>query len=157
MSFSVNYLVFCVPALHINNYRNRDIVPSTLIAEFIILCVKHHMTGKVPKSKNFYKVSLCSNTTVSIWLSLSKLIFSLTISFILRYAVNIFNAFQIFLFNRWQILCLVFPILFCCLLDCLRMADCTGTLQHFFPRSLQNIIKMLHKMCIRDRYNTGYF
>ena len=65
MSFSVNYLVFCVPTLHINNYRNRDIVLNTLIAEFITLCVKHHMAGKVPKSKDFYKISLCSNTTVS--------------------------------------------------------------------------------------------
>ncbi len=65
MSFSVNYLVFCVFTLHINDYRNGDIVPGTLIAEFITLCVKHHMAGKVPKSKNFYKVSLCSNTTVS--------------------------------------------------------------------------------------------
>ena len=57
--------VFCVPTLHINNYRNRDIVLNTLIAEFITLCVKHHMAGKVPKSKDFYKVSLCSNTIVS--------------------------------------------------------------------------------------------
>ena len=65
MSFSVNYLVFCVPTLHINNYRNRDIVLNTLIAEFIALCVKYHMAGKVPKSKDFYKVSLCSNTIVS--------------------------------------------------------------------------------------------
>ena len=65
MSFSVNYLVFCVPTLHINNYRNRDIVLNTLIAEFITLCVKHHMAGKVPKSKDFYKVPLCSNTIVS--------------------------------------------------------------------------------------------
>mgnify|MGYP007027374137 CR=1 FL=1 len=69
MSFSVNYLVFCVPTLHINNYRNRDIVLNTLIAEFITLCVKHHMAGKVPKSKDFYKVSLCSNTIVSTWLA----------------------------------------------------------------------------------------
>ena len=75
MSFSVNYLVFCVPTLHINNYRNRDIVLNTLIAEFIALCVKYHMAGKVPKSKDFYKVSLCSNTIVSTWCSLSKLIF----------------------------------------------------------------------------------
>ena len=73
MSFSVNYLVFCVPTLHINNYRNRDIVLNTLIAEFITLCVKHHMAGKVPKSKDFYKVSLCSNTIVSTCESLSKL------------------------------------------------------------------------------------
>ena len=65
MSFSVNYLVFCVPTLHINNYRNRDIVLNTLITEFITLGVKHHMAGKVPKSKDFYKVSLCSNTIVS--------------------------------------------------------------------------------------------
>src|SRR5699024_6841435 len=46
-------------------YRNGDIVLNTLITEFITLCVKHHMTGKVPKSKDFYKVSLCSNTIVS--------------------------------------------------------------------------------------------
>ena len=65
MSFSVNYLVFCVPTLHINNYQNRDIVLNTLIAEFITLCVKHHMAGKVPKSKDFYKISFCSNTIVS--------------------------------------------------------------------------------------------
>ena len=70
MSLSVNYLVFCVPTLHINNYRNRDIVLNTLITEFITLGVKHHMAGKVPKSKDFYKVSLCSNTIVSTWLVL---------------------------------------------------------------------------------------
>lgn len=73
MSFSVNYLVFCVPTLHINNYRNRDIVLNALIAELITLGVKHHMAGKVPKSKDFYKVSLCSNTTVSTWLDASIL------------------------------------------------------------------------------------
>ena len=74
MPFLVNYLIFCVPTLHINDYRNGDIVLNTLITEFITLCVKHHMTGKVPKSKDFYKVSLCSNTIVSICSSLSKLI-----------------------------------------------------------------------------------
>src|SRR5699024_135098 len=68
MPFLVNYLIFCVPTLHINDYRNGDIVLNTLITEFITLCVKHHMTGKVPKSKDFYKVSLCSNTIVSTWL-----------------------------------------------------------------------------------------
>lgn len=72
MSLSVNYLVFCVPTLHINNYRNRDIVLNTLITEFITLGVKHHMAGKVPKSKDFYKVSLCSNTIVSTWLHLGN-------------------------------------------------------------------------------------
>ena len=71
MSLSVNYLVFCVPTLHINNYRNRDIVLNTLITEFITLGVKHHMAGKVPKSKDFYKISLCSNTIVSTVLPLS--------------------------------------------------------------------------------------
>ena len=65
MPFLYVNLVFCVPTLHINNYRNRDIVLNTLIAEFIALCVKYHMAGKVPKSKDFYKVSLCSNTIVS--------------------------------------------------------------------------------------------
>ena len=73
MSFSINYLLFCVPTLHINDYRNRDIVLNALIAELITLGVKHHMAGKVPKSKDFYKVSLCSNTIVSICASLSKL------------------------------------------------------------------------------------
>ena len=72
MSLSVNYLVFCVPTLHINNYRNRDIVLNTLITEFITLGVKHHMAGKVPKSKDFYKVSLCSNTIVSTCLVLGN-------------------------------------------------------------------------------------
>ena len=48
MPFLVNYLIFCVPTLHINDYRNGDIVLNTLITEFITLCVKHHMTGKVP-------------------------------------------------------------------------------------------------------------
>ena len=73
MSFSVNYLFFCVSTLHINDYRNRDIVLNTLITEFITLGVKHHMAGKVPKSKDFYKVSLCSNTIVSTWLDCSRL------------------------------------------------------------------------------------
>ena len=65
MSFSINYLLFCVPTLHINDYRNRDIVLNALIAELITLGVKHRMAGKVPKSKDFYKVPLCSNTIVS--------------------------------------------------------------------------------------------
>ena len=73
MSFSINYLLFCVPTLHINDYRNRDIVLNALIAELITLGVKHHMAGKVPKSKDFYKVPLCSNTIVSICSSESKL------------------------------------------------------------------------------------
>ena len=73
MSFSINYLIFCVPTLHINDYRNRDIVLNALIAELITLGVKHHMSGKVPKSKDFYKVSLCSNTIVSTWLDTSIL------------------------------------------------------------------------------------
>ena len=68
MSFSINYLIFCVPTLHINDYRNRDIVLNALIAELITLGVKHHMSGKVPKSKDFYKVPLCSNTIVSTWI-----------------------------------------------------------------------------------------
>lgn len=65
MPFLYVNLVFCVPTLHINNYRNRDIVLNTLVTEFITLGVKHHMAGKVPKSKDFYKISLCSNTIVS--------------------------------------------------------------------------------------------
>ena len=65
MLFLYAYLISCVPTLHINNYRNRDIVLNTLITEFIALGIKHHMAGKVPKSKDFYKVSLCSNTIVS--------------------------------------------------------------------------------------------
>lgn len=65
MSFSANYSILCVPTLHINDYRNGDIVLNALIAEFIALGVEHHMAGKVPKSKDFYKVSLCSNTIVS--------------------------------------------------------------------------------------------
>ena len=72
MSFSINYLLFCVPTLHINDYRNRDIVLNALIAELITLGVKHHMAGKVPKSKDFYKVPLCSNTIVSTIVSFSK-------------------------------------------------------------------------------------
>jgi len=59
MPFSVSYLIFCVPTLHINNYRGRDIFLNTLITEFITLGVKHHIAEKVPKSKDFYKVSLC--------------------------------------------------------------------------------------------------
>lgn len=73
MSFSINYLIFCVPTLHINDYRNRDIVLNALIAELITLGVKHHMSGKVPKSKDFYKVPLCSNTIVSTWLVLGNI------------------------------------------------------------------------------------
>ena len=65
MSFLVNYSIFCVPTLHINDYRNGNIVPGTFITELIALCVKHYMAGKAPKSKDFYKVSLCSNTIVS--------------------------------------------------------------------------------------------
>ena len=65
MSFSVNCFVFCVPTLHINSHRNGDIALNTLNAEFITLCVKHRMVGKVPESKDLYKVSLCSNTIVS--------------------------------------------------------------------------------------------
>ena len=63
-----------IPTLHINDYQNGDIVLNTLITEFIALCVKHHMTGKVPKSKDFYKVSLCSNTIVSTCVETSELL-----------------------------------------------------------------------------------
>ena len=78
MSFSINYLIFCVPTLHINDYRNRDIVLNALIAELITLGVKHHMSGKVPKSKDFYKVPLCSNTIVSTWTVLGNISMSRT-------------------------------------------------------------------------------
>ena len=57
--------LFCVPMLHISSFRSRVIALNTLNAEFITLCVKHRMVGKVPKSKDLYKVSLCSNTIVS--------------------------------------------------------------------------------------------
>ena len=67
MSFSVNCFVFCVPMLHISSFRSRVIALNTLNAEFITLCVKHRMAGKVPESKDLYKVSLCSNTIVSTW------------------------------------------------------------------------------------------
>ena len=67
MSFLVKYLILCVHTLHINDCRNGDIVLNTLITEFITLWVKHHMRGNEPKSKDFYKVSLCSKTTVSTW------------------------------------------------------------------------------------------
>lgn len=51
--------------LHISSFRSRVIALNTLNAEFITLCVKHRMAGKVPESKDLYKVSLCSNTIVS--------------------------------------------------------------------------------------------
>ena len=54
MSLSVNYLVFCVPTLHINNYRNRDIVLNTLITEFIALAIEHNMTRKQRKTDDFH-------------------------------------------------------------------------------------------------------
>ena len=92
MSFSVNYLVFCVPTLHINNYRNRDIVLNTLIAEFIALCVKYHMAGKVPKSKDFYKVSLCSNTIVSTCTVLGNISTHFTFFTVYPFSSNIFRS-----------------------------------------------------------------
>ena len=58
------------------------------------------------------------------------------LAFFLRYAMDVFNVFQIFLFNRRQILCLIFSILFRCFLYCLRMTDRTGILQHLFPYGL---------------------
>ena len=84
MSFSINYLLFCVPTLHINDYRNRDIVLNALIAELITLGVKHHMAGKVPKSKDFYKVPLCSNTIVSTWMKQSNISTGLVFFLFLR-------------------------------------------------------------------------
>lgn len=72
-ALSVLYSNFCVPALHINDYRNRDIVLNTLVAEFIALGVEHHMTGKVLETQDFYKVSLCSNTMVSTCLVLGNI------------------------------------------------------------------------------------
>ena len=89
MPFLVNYLIFCVPTLHINDYRNGDIVLNTLITEFITLCVKHHMTGKVPKSKDFYKVSLCSNTIVSTCTVLGNISTHLTFLTLYPFASNI--------------------------------------------------------------------
>ena len=63
-----NEITLCVPALHIDYHRNGDIVLNTFISVFIALRIKDHMSRKVPKSKDLYKVSLCSNTTVSTWL-----------------------------------------------------------------------------------------
>ena len=59
--------ISCVPALHINDNRNGDIILNALIAEFIALSVEHHMTGKVLETQDFYEASLCSNTIVSTW------------------------------------------------------------------------------------------
>ncbi|NBI83081.1 hypothetical protein D3Z48_13515 [Clostridiaceae bacterium] len=56
---------FCLPTLHINDDRNRDIVLNALIAEFVALGVEHHMAGKVLETQDFYEFSLCSNTIVS--------------------------------------------------------------------------------------------
>ncbi len=54
----------CVSTLHINDYDSA-VVLNTLIPKFITFYVKHQMAGKVPKSKDFYKASLCSSTIVS--------------------------------------------------------------------------------------------
>ena len=64
-AFSILYLVLCIPTLHINDNRNRDVVLDALIAEFIALCVEHHMTRKVLETQDFYEVPLCSNIIVS--------------------------------------------------------------------------------------------
>ena len=56
---------FCAPTLHINDDRNGDVILNALITEFIALGVKHHMTGKVLETQDFYNCPLCSNTTVS--------------------------------------------------------------------------------------------
>ena len=58
---------FCVPTLHTNHDRNRDIVLNALIAAFVALGVEHHMTGKVLGTQDFYEFPLCSNTIVSTW------------------------------------------------------------------------------------------
>ena len=71
-AFSILYFVLCVPTLHINDDRNRDIVLNALIAEFIALCVKDHMTRKVLETQDFYEFSLCSNTIVSTCLVLGN-------------------------------------------------------------------------------------
>ena len=75
MLFLCFYLISYVPTLHTNDCRHGDIVvPSIFIPEFTTLYVKHYIAGKMPKSKDFYKFSLCSNTIVSTCSSLSKLI-----------------------------------------------------------------------------------
>ncbi len=46
---------------------------DTFIVGFITLCGRHHIAGKVPESKDFYKVVLWSSTIVSMCSSESKL------------------------------------------------------------------------------------
>ena len=72
---SLDITVFLLKLIHINDDRNGDVVLNALIAEFITLGVKHHMTGKVLETQDFYEFPLCSNTIVSTCLSLSKLKF----------------------------------------------------------------------------------
>ena len=69
----VFYSILCVPTLHINHDRNGDVLLNSLISDFITLCVKNHMRRKALETQDFYEFSLCSNTTLSIWSSLSKL------------------------------------------------------------------------------------
>ena len=88
-------LIFCVPALQVNYHRNGNIVPVTLIAVFIALCIKDHMRRKVPEFKDFYEFSLCSNTIVSTCLVAMRLMSSVS--------VNISTGFDTFLCLRKHI------------------------------------------------------
>lgn len=50
----VRYSILCVPALHINYYRNGNVIFNAFVAEFIALAIKHNMTRKQRKSDDFY-------------------------------------------------------------------------------------------------------
>ena len=65
MPLLIQYSVSCVPTPQVNSYTNGDVLFDLLISELITLGVENDMRRKVPKSKDFYKVSLCSNTIVS--------------------------------------------------------------------------------------------
>src|SRR5699024_4589537 len=67
------FLFYCVPTPQINYHRNGNVVFQYFISCFFTFIDKHEMLVKVFKTKDFYKISLCSNDTHSTWLELMAL------------------------------------------------------------------------------------
>src|SRR5690625_130429 len=67
------FLFYCVPTPQINYHRNGNVVFQYFISCFFTFIDKHEMLVKVFKTKDFYKISLCSNDTHSTWDELIEL------------------------------------------------------------------------------------
>lgn len=100
----IQYLISCVPTPCIYYYFYGNVVFDVFIPALFTLSSEHDMLNKVPKFKDFYKFSLCSETIVSMCLvAVILMTIEPGIPLVLEYIFNIENntdAQHLFLIKR---------------------------------------------------------